>query len=99
MRHGSALLLFQLLLWPGMLVADEADALSHEQARQLVAQGTILPLEHILHQVEGHVLEVELEYHAPLFLYGIEILDDAGNLRWLHFNAATGTILSNADED
>ena len=69
----------------------------HNEAYELLRSGEILPLEKILEicrkQVQGHVLEVELEHEDGQLIYEIEILDEKG-LAWeIELDARTGRII------
>ncbi len=69
----------------------------HDDAYKLLRSGEILPLEKILEitrkQVQGRVLEVELERDDGLFIYELEVLDKHGVVWEIKVEATTGTIL------
>lgn len=77
----------------------------HEQdrARQLSEAGTILPLEQILalarERHPGRVLETELEHKDSGYYYEIELLDAAGQVRELKYDAVTGALLTDKQDD
>jgi len=75
------------------VAADKEDQLDYREARRLMENGTILPLETILKKVQGNILEVELEHERNLYLYEIEILNDNGSVTELEFDATTGALI------
>lgn len=87
-----------LAMWP-----DPAPASEQDQARELTRAGAIVPLEHITTQVRkhygGNILEVELESEDGSYRYEVEVVDEAGVVRKLLYDATTGTSLGEADEN
>jgi uncharacterized membrane protein YkoI len=83
----------------GSTLADD----DHLQARRLVEEGVIQPLEKILQQVwvqqPGRILEVELEREQERYIYEIELLDDQGVVWELEIDAQSGEILKTELED
>ncbi len=79
--------------------ADEEDQIDYLEARRLMQEGVILPLQTILEKVEGRILEVELEYERNLYLYEIEVLNAKGIVVELEFDATTGKLLKSKIED
>ena len=75
----------------------------HENARELVNNGNILPLEKILETVyqshQGKVLEVEFEREDNGYIYEIEILDKDNKIWELEVDAVTGKLLKVEEED
>lgn len=69
----------------------------HDDAYELLRIGEILPLEKILaitrEQVQGRVLEVELEHEDKLLIYELEVLDKQGIVWEVKVNATTGIII------
>ena len=69
----------------------------YERARQLVAEGVILPLDTILNQAEiapgWRLLEVELEREDGRWFYELEILKDRSEVIELKYDAETGQYL------
>lgn len=75
---GPALAL-ALALGPGAGRADESD---HEQARQALQAGKVLPLRSVLDIVERDflaVVKVEFEEDDGIFLYEIRLLQPGGS--------------------
>ena len=74
----------------------------HEQARQLVEQGDILPLELVLsnlpEQVE-RILKVELEQEHGRRVYEVEILNSQGQVKEYVFDAKNGKIIKMENEN
>lgn len=98
------------LLWAGFSAADnergmhrEDDESDHEAVRELMQQGDILPLEQILAQAReqrpGRVLETELEREGGRHIYELEILGDNGEVWEMKFDAASGELLKEEQED
>ena len=83
-----------LLCALGVAVADRRD---HDDARVLREQGAIVPLEEVLRaataQHPGRVVEVELERKGGAYVYEIELLDAAGEVWKLEYDARTGRLL------
>ncbi|HHL45046.1 MAG TPA: peptidase [Gammaproteobacteria bacterium] len=75
------------------VAADKEDQLDYQEARRLMENGTILPLETILKKVQGSILEVELERERGLYLYEIEVLNNNGSVTELEFDATTGALI------
>lgn len=87
-------LLSVLLLIGGNAAADD----DHEAARRLRESGQIVPLESIFERVrsqypEGTLLEVELEREKGVWVYEVELLDAAGRVREMLFDARTGEFI------
>ena len=96
---GCALVL-ALAAGPGAGVADESD---HEQARQALQAGKVLPLRSVLDIVErdfpGQVVKVEFEEDDGVFLYEIRLLQPGGSLVKLKIDARDGTVLGMKGRD
>jgi len=83
------LLLALLLAAPALPArADE-----HGEARRLRESGEILPLRQILRQVDGRVLNVELEHRHGRYVYEVQILDRGGQVWERHYDAGSGQLL------
>ncbi|MEJ2454492.1 MAG: PepSY domain-containing protein [Candidatus Thiodiazotropha sp.] len=80
-----------------------ADGDGYLEARRLVREGKILPLEQILDGLSqfksGQILEVEFDDHRQGMRYEIEILDSQGTVWELKVDAVTGEILEQELED
>lgn len=80
-----------------------AAASDQDRARELSNAGAIVPLERIIAQVRKrnieHILEVELESKDGAHYYEVEVVDDAGEVRKLKYDATTGEPLGEADDD
>lgn len=85
-----------LALWPvsGPLASERAD---HDQARQAMEAGHILPLQTVIQRLArerpGHLLEVELERKGTRWVYEIKLLEPNGRLVKLKLDARTGALL------
>ena len=69
----------------------------HDEAYELLRSGEILSLENILEisrkQVQGRILEVELEHKNERLIYELEVLDKQGIVWEIKIDASTGTII------
>ncbi|MBI5462184.1 MAG: peptidase [Gammaproteobacteria bacterium] len=88
-----------LLAFPLLGHASEQD-----HARALSKAGTIVPLERITSQVRSRpdvedLLEVELESDDQRYYYEVEVVDDAGVVRKLRYDAATGELIDETPDD
>ncbi len=87
-----------LIFLPVMAHASEQD-----RARALSSSGAIVPLEQITAQVRarhiGTILEVELESDDDEHYYEVEVVDNAGIVRKLRYDAVTGELLSDRPND
>jgi len=76
---------------------DRARRDDHHAARELAANGRILPLRQVLDMAEGHqagrVLEAEFEEDDGRYIYEIEIVDEKGMVWELEMDALDGTLL------
>lgn len=81
-----------------------AHDLSQDEALRLRQQGVILPLERLtaaalaLHQGAAF-LEAELEQEHGRYVYEIEVLLPGGQVRELEFDAVTGDLLEDKEDD
>ena len=78
--------------------AGAVDRHDHEQAREALAAGEILPLKEVLERVErqapGKVLAIELERHRGRWLYEIKLLRPGGALVKVWVDAADGSLIA-----
>lgn len=85
------------------LLSSDSGASEHDNVRELVLSGKILPLERILKQLKNHhqgqVIEVELEHKKTHFIYEIELLSSDGVVTEYSIDARTGKILKQKVED
>ena len=96
-----------MLIAAALLILGEFPAVSragdHDDARKLSEAGTIVPLERITEQVRarhiGTILEVELESEDQKHYYEVEVVDNAGIVRKLRYDAVTGELLSDRPEE
>lgn len=85
-----------LALWPAgqLRASDRAD---HDQARQAMEAGQILPLQTVIQRLArerpGQLLEVELERKGTRWVYEIKLLEPNGRLVKLKLDARTGALL------
>jgi uncharacterized membrane protein YkoI len=80
----------------GAAFASDDD--DHEQARQAVARGDVLPLRQLLQHLDrqrpgGHILEVELERKGGQWVYEIKQLEPGGQLVKVKLDAKTGELI------
>ncbi len=96
------LLAIFLLIGIGLANAS-AEGDGYMEARRLVREGKILPLEQILDKLSqfksGQILEVEFDQGRRGMLYEIELLDGQGTVWELKVDAVTGEILEQELED
>ncbi|MCF7994599.1 PepSY domain-containing protein [Lamprobacter modestohalophilus] len=102
-RNWPMMMLAVAMLMPGGAHAGDDHV---ELARRLLAQGRILPLEQLLTQALSvrPGIPVEVELHAEddphRYVYEIEMLDRAGTVWSIAFDAKTGQLIDlDADED
>ena len=92
----SLTILVSAIACTGLLQAAAASD-DHEQARQLVEQGVILPLEAVLQKLPEpveRILKVELEHEHGQRVYEIEILNRKGEVKEYVFDAQSGELLN-----
>lgn len=78
--------------------------LSQDEALRLREQGRIIPLEKLLELVaqrhpHASLLEVELEEDDDIYIYEVELATRDGVVRELEFDAHTGKILKDEEDD
>lgn len=77
--------------------------LDQEEILELVKQGKIKPLTHLLEQnrarLKGHLLDVEVEHEHGRLVYEIEMLGEDGVVREFYLDPVTGRILKEEIED
>lgn len=75
----------------------------HEQARQLLDAGQIVPLEQILDRARerrpGRLLEAELKQKKQRYIYEIELVDPQGVVWELKYDAASGALIKEEQDD
>ena len=75
----------------------------YDEVRSLQQRGAILPLQQILERArryhEGRVLETELEQKGERYIYEIELVDDQGQVWELKFDAGSGELLREKQEN
>jgi len=85
------------------LLISLAYADDHDEARALVKAGKILSLEEILKNLrtiaQGNVIEVELEHKRQRLVYEIELVDKQGIVTEYLFDAKTGKLIQQKQED
>ena len=102
------------LLWTGFTALDtehdehpEEQEDEHEPGYGALGEprpeGDILSLEQILEQARQHrsgrVLETELERKGERYIYEIELLDDSGEVWEMKFDATSGELVKEEQED
>ncbi|AIR91386.1 PepSY domain-containing protein [Pseudomonas cremoricolorata] len=78
--------------------------LDQDEALELRHRGTIMPLEQLLEAALGRypgarLLEAELEQEHDRYEYEVEILTPEGVVREIKFDAATGELLKDEEDD
>ncbi len=92
---NKAILALVMILSAAPVLADGRH--DHDQARQAVESGDILPLSAILQRLRaeqpGELVETELESRHGRLVYEIKLLTPEGRLLKLYYDAHTGEIL------
>ena len=96
----------RLLPLLGLLLAGQVNAAQsadQDEIRRLRADGAIVPLEQLVDDAQrrhaGRVLEAELKHRDDGYNYEIEILDEAGVVRELIYDATSGRLLEERTDD
>jgi uncharacterized membrane protein YkoI len=75
----------------------------YDEIRSLQQRGAILPLQQILERAQryrrGRVLETELDQKGERYIYELEMVDDRGQVWEMKFDAASGELLKDEQED
>ncbi|HMV70689.1 MAG TPA: PepSY domain-containing protein [Pseudomonadales bacterium] len=76
----------------------------HDEVLQLRRSGELLALEELLERARTRypgatLLEADLEREKDTLVYELELLTRDGRVRELEFDARSGTLLSDKDED
>ena len=92
------------LLLAALTLGVSARDLSQDEALRLREQGRIIPLEKLLELVaqrhpQSNLLEVELEEDDDIYIYEVELATREGVVRELEFDAHTGNILKDEEDD
>jgi len=99
----SILLLFLPVVVLGALALPAGADTDAATVRRLRESGEILPLEKILERARkerpGEVLETELERKGARHVYEVEILDAQGRVWELKFDARSGELLRQKQDD
>jgi len=78
-------------------VRADDDARDHDQARQALEQGRVLPLRQVLDKVEreyqGQALKIEFERDDGRYVYDIRLLQKDGRMAKLKVDAVDGRVL------
>jgi uncharacterized membrane protein YkoI len=82
---------------------DGHEVREHAAVRSMSGQGDILPLQQILENARqlhaGRALEIELEEGGDGMVYEVEILDANGEVWEMKFDARSGELLGEEQED
>jgi len=92
-----------LSLAPAVVHADDHHhKKDHENAREALRRGEILPLTRILalaqQRVPGDVIKVELDDDHARLIYEIKLLTPNGRVREVELDARTGAVLKVEDD-
>lgn len=100
-RSWPVPMMLALVLLPGLwpMGAWASGRQDHEEAREALARGQVMPLKSVLDQLArqrpgGHILEVELERSDGRWIYEIKQMDASGQLVKLKLDAQTGLLLT-----
>jgi uncharacterized membrane protein YkoI len=99
LRSKLALIIAALVFGAAAYADDD-----HKKARRLLDAGKILPLETILDKTSelhpaARVIETEFEEKWNRYVYEVELVDNKGVVWEVEFDAATGAVLSNEEDD
>lgn len=101
MRVTLRLLPLLILLLAGGVHASDRD--DQAEMRRLRASGAIVPLEQLVNDARqrhpGRMLEAELKRRDDRYIYEVEMLDEAGVVRELIYDAASGRLLEERMDD
>lgn len=91
-------------LWLMMIGQSAARDLSQDEALKLRRNGEILSSHIFIERAlarhpKARLLELELEKKHDLYIYEIELLTVQGQVRELKFNASTGELLKDEEDD
>ncbi len=90
-----------ILLLAGSVHASDRD--DQVEMRRLHASGDIVPLEQLVNDAQqrypGRMLEAELKRRDDRYIYEVEMLDEAGIVRELIYDAASGSLLEERTDD
>jgi uncharacterized membrane protein YkoI len=77
---------------------DHDERRDHDQARQALLEGKVVPLRTVLEKIEhdypGEPVKIEFEHDNDTYIYEIKLLQAQGTIVKLKVDAATGTVLS-----
>ena len=92
------LIILAVLLAAPAFADDDQD-----RARDALSRGEILPFSRILavieREVDGRVIEIDLDRAGGRYVYEVEVLSPGGRLVELSLDAATGAVLDRDYED
>jgi uncharacterized membrane protein YkoI len=102
MQTITRVLLYSFLA--ALTLGVSARDLSQDEALRLREQGRIIPLEALLTLVaqrypQSSLLEVELEEDDDVYIYEVELATREGVVRELEFDAHTGAMLKDEEDD
>jgi uncharacterized membrane protein YkoI len=103
-KRAPALLAAALLCLGVVAAPAMARDLDQDEALQLRRAGKLVPLDTLLQEVQrrypsARLLEVELEIEDGELVYELEVLTTGGQVRELEFDAATGVLVKDEEED
>jgi len=87
-----------------LIATAQARDLDQDEALRLRQEGVIQPLQQLLQQAMerypgARLLEAELEEDDDLYVYEVELLTVGGQVRELEFDAASGRLLKDEEDD
>jgi hypothetical protein len=91
--------LFAVFAFPlAGLAGNHEERRDHDQARQALLAGKVLPLRTVLETVEqnypGDPVKIEFEHDNDTYVYEIKVLQAEGTIVKLKIDATTGQVLS-----
>jgi uncharacterized membrane protein YkoI len=101
-RFSATLVLLLSTLSLGMSTGLADKKKEHNEVREALQRGEVLPLVKILaiasEQVPGDVIEVELEDEHGVLVYEIKILTGTGRVREVKIDARNGKVIKIEDD-
>jgi uncharacterized membrane protein YkoI len=92
-----------IIMMGSLLGLNQSYADEHDEVRELMKEGEILPLATILDTAQarhpGHTVETKLKEKHDKLVYEVEILDNKGEVWEMKFDAKTGKMLKEEQED
>lgn len=101
-KYSINLLTLLLSMW--LVTASASSKLDHDEALRLSQSGQILSFQTLLNDADkrypqSHLLEVKLKQKHGRFVYKVELLTPAKEVRKLRYDAQSGELLKDEGDD